>query len=61
MREAQGKVELAGCIVLMLAVYVLFLASITEPYRPDIAAWIDGIRTAATASPDNPMRIADRN
>jgi hypothetical protein len=60
MREAQGKVELAGCIFLMLAVYVLFLASITEPYRPDIAAWIDGVKVPTITAPAS-ARVAVRN
>jgi hypothetical protein len=60
MREIQGKFELAGCIALMLAVYVMFLASVTDPYRPDIAAWIDGARAPATNS-SNAMKIAVRN
>jgi len=60
MNEAAGKLELAGCIALMLAVYGLFLASVTEPYRPDIAAWIDGGKSAATARPDS-MRLAVRH
>ena len=60
MNETAGKFELAGCIALLLAVYGLFLASVTEPYRPDIAAWIDGGKAPAAARPD-PMRLAVRN
>ncbi len=60
MNGTAGKLELAGCIALLLAVYALFLASVTEPYRPDIAAWIDGGKTPTAARPDQ-MRLAIRN
>jgi hypothetical protein len=60
MKEIAGKFELAGCIALMLAIYVLFLASVTEPYRPDIAAWLDGGKAPTTARSDS-LRLAVRN
>jgi hypothetical protein len=63
MNESAGKLELAGCIALMLAVYGLFLASVTEPYRPDIAAWIGGGKAPAapaSARADS-VRLAVRN
>jgi|GEM_PF-4064483 len=60
MKETASKFELAGCIALMLAVYGLFLASVTEPYRPDIAAWIDGGK-APTGARSGTMRLAVRN
>lgn len=60
MKEIAGKFELAACIALMLAVYGLFLASVTEPYRPDIAAWIGGGKTPPGARSET-MRLAVRN
>lgn len=60
MKEIAGKFEVAGCIALMLAVYVLFLASVTEPYRPDIAAWFEGGKAPAIARSDS-LRLANRN
>jgi hypothetical protein len=58
MQGAKGKIEIAGCLTLVVLVYGMFLLSVTEPYRPDILAWFRG--HAAPIGVAKELRFAER-
>ncbi len=58
MQGAKGKIEIAGCLALVVLVYGMFLLSVTEPYRPDVLAWFRGHTTPIGVTKE--LRFAER-